>query len=221
MIYHLNYLSKSIFTPSITINCFKVNIGEELTIKLRDIVLKEEMNILNNVPLSNKDDDFDWITGRLWSYNFLSFDYDAVRELKTIIKTQYETFTRAIGAEPAPVYIQCWINIIKNNGRCISPHHHADAHAKSLSSSLPQEYSYVSGNLCVQTNETNTYFRGPILDKQLIPIKNVDGEMMLFPSFLVHWTDKNLYETPRITISFDIIQEEFYNMIDGSNYLKL
>jgi hypothetical protein len=37
----------------------------------------------------------------------------------------------------------------------------------------------------------------------------------------MHWTDPNESDIPRITISFDIITKEFYNLIDGRNYRRL
>jgi ectoine hydroxylase-related dioxygenase (phytanoyl-CoA dioxygenase family) len=53
------------------------------------------------------------------------------------------------------------------------------------------------------------------------PIDNIPGEMILFPSYIVHWTDQNTSKTPRISIAFDIITEEVYNMIDNHNFRVL
>jgi ribosomal protein S18 len=218
MLFTVGWESKSFFTPSININMFNASIPHDLNDRLKQIILSEEPNILKNIPPANPQDP-DWMTGRLWNYNFLDLNYDEVRTLKNWINEQYKIYTKSIGAPEEKVYIQCWINIIRNNGRRIVPHHHADGH--SSDNNAPQEYSYLSGNLCVQTKNTSTWFRSPFLDKHVCPIKNINGEMILFPSWLVHWTDVNESEEPRITVSFDIIKEEFYNLIDGHNYIEL
>ena len=49
-----------------------------------------------------------------------------------------------------PVYVQCWVNIINNDARIITPHNHADAHGDA-----PAEYSYISGNISLQTENTS------------------------------------------------------------------
>lgn len=216
--FQVTFNSKSVLTPRISIVFNNPKISKELNEELKEIVLKEEPNILKNVPPANADNP-DWMTGRLWNYNFLDLDYDAVRELKSFIRKEYESYMQQIGLPTQEVYIQCWVNILRNDGRAIIPHHHADGH--SATPNAPQEYSYLSGNLCIQTHDTNTWFRNPFLDKHCIAIPNVDAEMILFPSFVVHWSDKNLSDQPRITISFDIVTEEFYNIVDGKNYRKL
>ncbi len=218
MLFDLAFESKSYFTPNISIKMYNASISQDLTNRLRDIVILEEPNILKKYPPLDTNDP-NWITGRLWNYNFLDLNYDEVVELKQWIKQQYETYMKLLGKDSEKVYIQCWVNIIRDNNRIIVPHHHADGH--SSDKEAPQEYSYLSGNLCIQTTNTNTWFRNPFLDKKCIPIPNIDGEMIFFPSFLVHWTDVNLSEKPRITISFDLITEQFFNLIDGKNYRLL
>ncbi len=218
MLFDLAFESKSYFTPNISIKMYKADISQDLTNRLRDIVILEEPKIIANVPPMHAEDP-DWMTGRLWNYNFLDLDYEEIRQLKIWIKEQYINYVKSLGKEPDKVYIQCWVNILRNNGRSIVPHHHADGH--SSDKNAPQEYSYLSGNLCIQTENTNTWFRNPFLDKNYKSIPNKDGEMIFFPSFLVHCTDVNLSQRPRITISFDLITEEFYNLINGTNYRLL
>ncbi len=218
MIFDMVFTSKSYFTPQLTLKMYNASISQNLCYRLRDIIILEEPNILKSVPPSNPDDP-DWMTGRLWNYNFLDLNYKEVRELHQWIKDQYIEYMKQLGKEPDKVYIQCWVNVIRNNGRKIVPHHHADGHSKTINA--PQEYSYLSGNLCIQTVDTNTWFQNPFLDKMHINIPNNDGEMIFFPSFITHWTDVNLSEKPRITISFDLITEEFYKLIDNENYRLL
>lgn len=124
-----------------------------------------------------------------------------------------------LGQPAGKTYIQCWTNILRNNGRSIVPHHHADGH--TWAGDDLQQYSYLSGNICIQTFGTNTYYQNPFLDRQIAPLPNNNGEMIFFPSFILHWTDANTESLPRITISFDIVTEEFYKRVDGTNYREL
>ena len=217
MIYDLHYNSKSKYLPSITIRLGKTFLDDATTSALSKIVLLEEPNIIKNVRSADGSEDPEWLTGKLWSYNFLDFDYPEIKDFKKFIKDSYEEYARSWGYEPDnPVYIQCWANVIRNNGRRISPHNHASAH-----SDAPHEYSNVSGNICIQAENTNTYYENPFLKYNAIAIENVAGEMVMFPSHLIHWTDINESENPRISIAFDIITKEVYDMIDNHNYRLL
>lgn len=215
MIEQFVFSSKSIFTPSFTFNYHRSKCPIDNDV-LGSIVLAEGAKILKQFP--EEGNNKEWLTSKLWKYNLIDWDYPEIKQLKQFIRDQYISLMREIGQEPEKTYIQCWANILNDPKRCIVPHHHADGHSGS---NVPQVYSYLSGNLCVETYNTNTYFRNPFLDKDVLPIPNVNGEMILFPSFIVHWTDYNQNPQPRITISFDIIKEEYYKMIDGSNYREL
>ncbi len=213
----LNFKSKSPLLPSIDINLHNYQLSERLTQKLLDIVLAEETNILQNTLCNPNEKDPTWLTSRLWGYNFLKFDYEEITELKQVISQQYKIYMESIGLIPEPVYIQCWANIIRNNGRIITPHNHANAHTNA-----PEEYSYLSGNISIRTDNTATLFANPFLrTQQWIPVPNVDGELVSFPSFVVHWTTPNESEIPRVSISFDIITEHVYNMSTNNNFIKL
>jgi hypothetical protein len=179
--------------------------------------MDEEQRVLSTTNKPAHEPDPTWMTGRLWEYNLLNFEYPEIKELKEIIYQEYVVYMNSMGLTPEPVYIQCWMNILRNNGRIISPHDHSNAHGEA-----PAEYSYMSGNIAIQTENTTTNFANPFLGlNQYIEVPNKNGEMILFPSFVTHWTSQNKSETPRITISFDIITEEVYNMIDNHNFLKL
>jgi alpha-N-acetylglucosamine transferase len=212
-----NYVfgSESIFTPNFTFSFHrsKCPINNHT---LAFIVLREGEKILKQFPEEGANKN--WLTSKLWKYNLLDWNYPEIKQLKEFIREQYVSLMREIGRQPEKTYIQCWANILNDPTRCIVPHHHADGHSGG---NVSQSYSYLSGNLCVETYNTNTYFRNPFLDKDVLPIPNVDGELIMFPSFIVHWTDYNQDLEPRITISFDIIKEEFYKQIDGKNYREL
>jgi hypothetical protein len=213
----LEFKSKSPLLPSIDIKLYDYQLSQNLTESLRDIVLAEELNILQSTPIYPDEKDPTWLTGRLWHYNFLNFDYPEIKELKQTISDQYNTYMESLGLISEPVYIQCWANIIRNNGRIITPHNHSSAHTDA-----PAEYCYMSGNITIQAENTATIFANPFLrTTQWIPVPNNNGEMILFPSFVVHWTTPNESETPRVTISFDIITEHVYNISTNHNFIKL
>jgi hypothetical protein len=215
-IYDLHYGSKSKYLPEVTIRCGKIKLDENTTSALAKIVLDQEPNIIKNVRSTDQDDDPTWLTGKLWSYNLIDFDYPEITILRNTIKEAYQNYSLSCGNEPETVYIQCWANIIRNNGRRIFQHNHAGAHANA-----PQDYCYISGNICVQVNDTNTFYENPFLKDNIIAVKNVNGDMFLFPSHMIHSSSYNKSEIPRITIAFDLITQEVYDMIDHYNYRLL
>lgn len=212
----LHYTSKSKYLPEITITIGKTRLDDATTSGLANIVLTEEPNIIKNVKSTDPNDDQTWLTGKLWSYNLMDFDYPEIAVLRNAIKEAYTEYSLFCGNEPETVYIQCWANIIRNNGRRITPHNHAGAH-----SNAPHEYSYLSGNLCVQVNGTKTYYENPFLRFNGLGIDNINGEMVIFPSHVIHSTDTNTTEIPRITIAFDLITQQVYDMIENYNYRLL
>jgi hypothetical protein len=188
-------------------------LDRKITKRLAEIVLAEENNILNNTSPKNPNDP-KWLTQRLWEYNFLDFDYVEVSFFKDWVKEQYLDYARQVGLPVGKTYIQCWANKIINDGRNIVPHNHTDAHADA-----PPQYSYLSGNICLQAVDTKTYYASPFDMRMRIGVDNNQGELVLFPSYVMHWTDKNQSEIPRLSLEFDIITEEVYNMIDNKkNY---
>ena len=204
--------------PAFDIALHNSSIDEENVEQLVKVVLKEEPNIIA-IKSKYPDDDPNWITGKLWAYNFLDFDYPCVRYLKKFIyekNLEYVLFCNIDASKP--VYIQCWVNIINNDGRIITPHNHSVGQGGDS----PAEYSYISGNISLHTENTSTFFAHPILNKMVYrEIPNKNGELILFPSFMNHWTSQNLSVNPRITIAFDIITEEVHNMIENTNYRLL
>jgi hypothetical protein len=208
----LEFPSNSFFVPAHTITCFLSRLDLELSKRLAEIVTKEEYNILINTVKPDFIEDPSWLTGRLWYYNFLDFDYPEIEEFKNFIKEEYLKFSKELGHTiPNKTYIHCWANVLRKDGRPIARHHHADGHAK-----IPQSYAYLSGNVSLQAENTHTYYENPFTD-DYEKIANVPGDLFLFPSSITHWTDKNESDNLRISLAFDIITEEVYNMVYDVN----
>jgi hypothetical protein len=213
----LKFPSKSPFLPS-----FEIPVG--ITTfdnykKLGDLVLEKEQEILKNNKPYPANDDYNWLTNRLYDYNLFDYseEYPVLNEFKQFIKNSYLKYCSEFGTNPSECYVNCWANIIREN-RTISPHTHSDAHINA-----PLEYSYVSGNICIAVNNTKTFYGNPFLPKQSIAVKNIPGELILFPSWVNHWVGNNNTPEPRISIAFDIVTEEVYNLPSEqkNNFRKL
>lgn len=217
MIFEIGFPSKSLFFPEFSTRLYVSKLDHTVVLGLKDIILKEESNILANVVSRNEDPIWDnWLTGRLWGYNLLNFNYPEIIQLKDWLGKQYTAYMLEMGMPPEEVYIQCWANLVRNDGRHITPHHHADAHGN-----ISAEHSYLSGNICIQAEDTNTHYCNPFCQSQARSLPNYAGELIMFPSYLVHWADPNKSANPRLSIAFDLITKEVYNSTDNNNYLPL
>jgi len=221
MLLNAHFGSKSPFLPEFDIKLYEGRLRQDLVEHIKEIALKEETYILDNFKPYPAEASYDWITNRAYDYNFLNFvnKYPKLSEVKDYIHNQYKNYVSDLGVNEEEVYIMCWINIIRNDGRKIEKHHHAQDGSRGL-----QEYAYVSGHISIQVNETNTHYQHPILDKRFFSLKNEAGVTTLFPSWMIHWTDCNLSNEPRISLAFDIITKEMYNMgamINKDVFIKL
>jgi hypothetical protein len=206
------FVSRSVFIPQLDFKFYTHQLDDTLVTRLNDIVLEVKDDILQNTPMPGVGKPLGFLTSRLWHYNLFDYPHAELRELKLIIAQQYCAYVDAMQYPRETVYIQCWANLLKF-GQHINWHHHSDAHANA-----PHEYAYMSGNLCIHADNTKTYYKNPCAETDIVGLDNVAGEMVLFPSFISHETDKNMNQTPRISIAFDIITEQVYHMIDHKNF---
>ena len=194
-------------------NILEINTDIDLT-NLSSRVLRNENKILEKYPPT----DFfkhisdggtglgtNSLTSRYYHFNVLS--WFGTRKLKKYIKEGYNKFN---GVKNAPVYVQCWANVMRK-GDTIKPHAHTDENINSLHA--------LSGHLCVKVDgSTSTYYDGR-------PLQNVNGQMVFFPSTMTHWTDTYMGDSERITIAFDIYSKEWFNYDifeeAKSHYIKL
>ena len=165
--------------------------------KLAKQVLKNEPKILKKYPNKsfNLKHDFDGGTGlgpnslTSRSCHFNVLDWWGTGKLKKKIKEGYEVITQI---KDSTIYVQCWANVMRK-GEQIKPHSHCP----------PESYNKtVTGHLNVQVDgSTCTYYNGN-------PILNKNGEITLFQSTIVHWTDIYQGSSERITLAFDIYNKE-------------
>ena len=135
-------------------------------------------------------------TSKFQSYNILTWNHPEIKKLKSNIARNIIDYNNECGSKtPNEIYIICWYNVLRF-GQKIKPHHH---------SANPD--CYLSGHFNVQVNDTSTVYMSPINqlnDPDVIDIKNKDGDVTLFPSYIFHYTTPHYSFKPRITIAFDL-----------------
>jgi hypothetical protein len=200
----ITFKSESACLPSLTIpfGISKFDSNDELL----DFCLREEPNILREVsPPPTRIGDENWMTSRLYSYNLFDYEDDVIQKLKDHIRQGYQSYITHFGRQDHKVYVHGWINVLQSDGRFITPHDHRNAHCGA-----PENTSFISGNMSLRAKDTNTYYMN-VFTSARVSIKNIPGEMVFFPSFLTHWTDKNpSSEESRVSIAFDLITEPVY-----------
>ena len=135
-------------------------------------------------------------TSRFQSYNLLTWSHPEIRKLRSnIVKSLFKYNNECGNETPQEIYAICWYNVLRF-GQKINPHLH------SVSPNC-----YLSGHFNVQVKDTSTCYMSPVNqlnDPEVIDIKNKDGDMTLFPSYIFHYTTPHYSFKPRITIAFDL-----------------
>ena len=135
-------------------------------------------------------------TAKFQHYNILTWSHPEITKLRSNIAKKLLEYNSACGVKtPNVIYIICWYNVLRF-GQKIKPHHH----------SLDPD-CYLSGHFNVQVNDTSTGYMSPvnqINDSNMVDIKNIPGELTLFPSHIFHYTTPHYSFKPRITIAFDL-----------------
>lgn len=125
--------------------------------------------------------------------------HESVNELLNLIRINYLEHLANLRYPRKKVYINGWANILRG-GEWISKHSH-----------MSHEEAYLSGCYYLTTNNTNLYLSNPgssgesLLDE--IAIKTDTRKLVLFPSWLPHWSDKCEDNSIRMSIAFDIVTE--------------
>jgi hypothetical protein len=227
MLIKIKFDNESPFIPDIEIPIDIDTIGEALCGELKTIVLLEEQSIMQTYTpyhggKPEKDSGLeDWVTNRAFEYNLLKMTdkYPALVALKSFIHYQYKNYIKQLSLPEEEVYAQCWINVLRKNSRFFSAHHHA--HESRIGD---QSHAYISGNICIAAEDTNTYYYNPFLDKKRTKIKNIPSESVMFPAWLMHSTDQNKSDNLRLSIAFDIITKktmDLREMDNPDNFIKL
>jgi hypothetical protein len=133
-------------------------------------------------------------------YKFFNNDFWSKPSIKKLEKSIYENVKKYLEFQllnvPEEMYIQAWINVMRKEQQ-IDIHQHDHT-----------EYSFISGNICVSSENTQTHYVNPInyhsFNKQAHHSDNEPGKITIFPSTLPHYTDQYIGDKERITVAFDI-----------------
>ena len=163
-------------------------------------ILKNEQRIIKKYPPTNRSNvktdggtglGYDSLTSRFFHFNVLK--WFNTNQLRKEIREGYESYNNL---NNTPLFVQCWANVMRKGDR-IKPHIHMNENISSIHS--------LSGHLCVKVDKsTSTYYGGK-------PLSNVNGQMVFFPSTMIHCTDTYFGNDERITVAFDIYSEEWFN----------
>ena len=203
----INEPLKNKFNPSFNYWMYE-NVLELNFEKLKQDILNLEKNMIEKYPshdsaLSDGNTGLgsDSLTSRFKHYNLLQLD--ETKFLKDMIRDKHDDFLETLEYEVGNTYyVQCWANVMRK-GQQINKHYHAE-----------NNYSYLSGHICVHTENTYTHYASPYYGN-IFSSENDLGKITLFPSWIEHYTDQCNTDL-RITIAFDILDEVSFN-VKGSN----
>lgn len=143
------------------------------------------------------------LTTKWYSYNFLKTNHPSIQKLREYIFSEVRAYISELGHVQPDLYYQSWANLLENK-EVLSVHSHAGP------------YSYVSGVFFVRTVASSTKYFLPI-DRRIpgvedfyeteIEVENIEGGLVIFPSFIEHCSTPTLDNMERITIAFDILKE--------------
>jgi len=190
---------KTPFAPKFEIILLEDIVQEDFT-NLKNIILEREEKII-----SDNEFESDWGTGlgkksltsRSSNYNLLSWEESS--GLKKVIKHYHDAIIEKMSLDKRNVYCQCWANVMRN-GEKIKLHRHSH-----------DEWTYLSGHICIETNNTSTYYVHPY-SKEPFGSRNESNKITIFPSWMEHYTDRYRGEEPRITIAFDLYSEDAFHI---------
>ena len=127
-------------------------------------------------------------------YNLLMFDNAA--PLREAIRKVHDQLLENIEfpKEEDELYAQAWANVMRKKQK-IAPHVHN-----------PTPTCYLSGHICVQVEDTHTYYTNPFTLEDW-KSKNEEGKITIFPSWVQHSTDPVPNDRIRMTFAFDLMRK--------------
>ena len=179
--------------------------------KVVSFLLKKEKEIINKYParedggtnLPNS------LTSRYQFYNFLKISSPVLVGLqKHIIKNIKMCINKFNGeGKHIPIHdlwIMCWFNVLRKSQK-IGKHNHLYVPGRNCW--WDTEKSFLSGNLTIQAESTHTHYLS-ICEKYNWSIKNIPGQIIIFPTYLPHYSDETLSKSTRITVAFDMYDKK-------------
>lgn len=167
-----------------------------------NIISKEEL--VSSVPKSSSDS---YKYTQQWKQHNLFNDisglggehlkrFEKIPEIDTLyklIREHYLIYLAELGYPRIQSYIHGWANVIRK-GESISPHCHIDG-----------SDAYLASTYYLTSNNTNLYLHDPSYVHTKGAIATESGKIVIFPSWVPHWSDESPDETIRISLAFDIV----------------
>ena len=172
--------------------------------KIAKIILRKEKPILKKFPPSTKSSVDGYtglgknsLTSRYEHFNIFSWPESEIKKLKPIILDFHSRFLDKVKIKGLSHFdLTGWANVMRK-GEGIKAHLHST-----------EPTAYLSGHICIQCEETATYYINPVNqlnEPYSRKITNEVGQIVLFPTCVPHYTDIHLGNKERITIAFDFI----------------
>lgn len=180
-------------------NCFDFNFLTELALKYEPSIMELPIH-----KMDGNENLYNTTTARHFLYNVL--DYPELDFLKTTLKEVTSKYYQINNQEFQPFGATGWFNILRDE-ISINKHNHLFYRNN--------EFDYLFAiNCCISCNDTYTVFFDPYT-KKTTKIKNKNGEIYIFPSWVAHKTENT--NGTRITMAFDCSQNP-YKFLDNRQW---
>ena len=190
------------FSPNYNYFVFENDISNKVDInEILNYMFDREKELLKDDKNIDKNDgEKKFMTIRYKFFNEKIFKMKYMINLINVLKENIYDYSKILHEKiPENLWIQMWCNILRKE-QSIDIHQH-DA----------SEYSYLSGNLCLQSNNTKTHYINPQnYFKKFNPeysSENKKGGLTIFPSTIPHCTDSVKDDDIRVSIAFDVMIE--------------
>jgi|TARA_R100001126_G_scaffold102653_1_gene88015 hypothetical protein len=183
------------------INNIDFNKLNKFLLNLEKDLLKKEPKRDGNTGLKNS------VTSRFEYYNLLKQENDEIKKLELNIINTVRCFLEYKKININKIFIQCWFNVLRQNEQ-IKLHRHFKLNEV--------DSSFISGHLHCTDNNSSTFY-GNLSESNFIEVKNMVGDLILFPSYVPHFVSKNTSTKDRISIAFDIYPNKSFC---DKDYLK-
>lgn len=178
---------------------------------LFDIILQKEKDIIKDNPSVQNDGGTglgsNSLTSKFSSYNIFTWNEQPVQTFYKFVKKEYSNFLSVLELPNEKCMVQCWANVMRAGDK-IEPHWH---------SSSPR--TFLSAHFCVKTNNTETLYQNPYMPSEWISFPNKIGNIMFFPSWMVHTTSPVQENDVRVTIALDLVPVKFWDSTVQKNYI--
>lgn len=201
----------TLFSPIYEYNIFGGYISDIDLNALAQLILKQKESFSQDYEYKSLNNEIstDFPKFHKIGINILKLDYPEIKNLFNNIKFFYREAIKTFNIKyDVPLKIQCWASVM-NSGQEIKLHSHVQ----------PSEYAYLSGNLTIQCENSQTIYVNPIhcianehdlfVKPEKYYIHNHPGRINIFQSDIPHYTTKHQGNKERITVAFDIVPAHF------------